>query len=124
TNRRSLLGVDNLISAILFALAAPATAGEAFLVADPNAPTIREIFIMIRRAQHRRPGLIDVSPNLIRVGLMAIGCKSLWERIGGELTVDTGKLEAAGWRPTIDTFSGLAEVMRQDDPRPAAQAAG
>jgi UDP-glucose 4-epimerase len=96
TNRRSLLAVDNLISAILFVLATPATAGEAFLVADASAPTIRDIFMMIRRAQHRRPRLIHVPPNLIRLGLMAIGARSLWERIGGELIIDTGKLQAAG----------------------------
>ena len=118
TNRRSLLGVDNLISAVLFALANPATAGETFLTADPRAVTIREIFMMLRRAQGRRPWLVHVPPNVIRLGLSAVGCEPLWHRIGGELVVDTGKLEAAGWHPPVDTFSGLAEALprrRTDD---------
>jgi len=111
TSRRSLVGVDNLISVVLFALANPATAGETFLVADPRPATIPEIFTMLRRAQGRRPGLVHVPPSLIRLGLAAVGCGALWHRIGGELIVDTGKLEAAGWHPPVDTYSGLAQLM-------------
>lgn len=111
TSRRSLLAVDNLISVILFALGNTATAGETYLVADLHPTTIREIFTMLRRAQGRRPGLIRVPPQVIRLALMTVGLGPLWDRIGGELVVDTGKLEAAGWHPPVDTFSGLAESM-------------
>jgi UDP-glucose 4-epimerase len=124
TSRRSLLGVDNLISVVLFVLATPATAGETFLVADPHPATIQEIFTMLRRAQGRRPGLIHVPPNVIRLGLAAVGCGPLWHRIGGELVVDTGKLEAAGWHPAIDTYSGLAQSMSRRHTREIAQVAG
>jgi len=124
TSRRSLLGVDNLISVILFVLANPATAGETFLVADPHPATIPEIFTMLRRAQGRRPRLLHVPPNVIRLGLAAVGCGPLWHRIGGELVVDTGKLEAAGWHPAVDTFSGLAATVPHQRTRPVAHAAG
>ena len=121
TSRRSLLGVDNLISVILFTLANPATAGEIFLVADPRPATIEEIFTMVRRAQGRRPRLVRIPPNLIRLGLAAIGCGALWHRIGGELVVDVGKLEAAGWHPAVDTFRGLAEALPHDRTRLVAR---
>jgi UDP-glucose 4-epimerase len=124
TSRRSLLGVDNLISVVLFALANPATAGETFLVADPLPATIEEIFTMLRRAQGRRPGLIHVPPNVIRLGLAAVGCGPLWHRIGGELVVDTGKLEAAGWDPPVDTYSGLAQSLPDRHARAVPQVAG
>jgi nucleoside-diphosphate-sugar epimerase len=124
TSRRSLLGVDNLISVVLFALANPATAGETFLVADPHPATIQEIFTMLRRAQGRRPGLIHVPPNVIRLGLAAIGWSPLWHRIGGELVVDTRKLEAAGWHPPVDTYSGLAQSLPYRRGHAVAQVAG
>jgi len=124
TSRRSLLGIANLVSVILFALATPATAGEIFLVADPHASTIQEIFTMLRQVQGRRPGLVHIPPNVIRLGLTAIGCRPLWDRIGGELVVDTGKLEAAGWRPPLDTFSGLAEILQQQPTQSNAQLTG
>jgi nucleoside-diphosphate-sugar epimerase len=123
TSRRSLLSVDNLISVVLFALANPAIAGETFLVADPHPATIQEIFTMLRRAQGRRPGLIHVPANVIRLGLTAIGRRRLWDRIGEELVVDTGKLEAAGWHPALDTFSGLADILK-DHTRSMAKVAG
>jgi UDP-glucose 4-epimerase len=124
TSRRSLLGLDNLISVVRFALANPATAGETFLVADPRPATIQEIFTMLRRAQGRRPGLIHVPPNVIRLGLAAVGCGPLWHRIGGELVVDTGKLEAAGWHAPVDTYSGLADCLPRRRPPAIAQVAG
>ena len=116
--RRSLLGIGNLVSAILFVLATPATAGEIFLVADPQPATIPEIFAMLRRAQGRRPGLIHLPPSLIRLGLRAIGSGSLRQRLGGELVVDTAKLQAAGWRAPSDTASGLAAAMPSRRRRP------
>jgi UDP-glucose 4-epimerase len=112
TSRRSLLSVDNLMSAVLFVLANPAAAGETFLVADPRPATLPEILTTLRRAQGHRPGLVRVPPSLIRLGLAAVGRRSLWARIGGELIADTAKLEAAGWHPAVDTFSGLAAMMR------------
>src|SRR5262245_61530796 len=41
-NRRSLLGVSNLASAILFALRTKATRGNAYLLADPEPVTIAD----------------------------------------------------------------------------------
>jgi nucleoside-diphosphate-sugar epimerase len=111
-NRRSILSVDNLVSAILFALNAPATRGETFLVADPAPVTLRDVFAMLRRAQGRKPRLVYVPPRLFRLALRALGHGHLWERIGDELAVDTGKLVSLGWHPAVDTYSGLAAALR------------
>jgi UDP-glucose 4-epimerase len=111
-NRRSILGVDNLVSAILFALRTPATMGETYLIADPAPVALRDIFVMLRRARGRRPGLVHVPPALFRVALTMLGQRSLWERIGDELVVDTGKFDSLGWRPAVDTCSGLAAMLR------------
>jgi nucleoside-diphosphate-sugar epimerase len=110
-NRRSFLAIDNLVSAILFTLRNPAAIGETYLVADPAPVTIRELFVMLRKAQGRRPGLVYIPAALFRIGLIALGYRPLWDRIGGELVVDTGKLEAIGWRPTVDTHGGLAATL-------------
>src|SRR5487761_2685299 len=53
TSRRSMLAVDNLISAIIFALKNPATIGETYLVADTKPMTIGEILAMLRKMQGR-----------------------------------------------------------------------
>jgi UDP-glucose 4-epimerase len=112
-NRRSLLGIDNLISAILFVFNNPAAVGETYLVADPTPITLREIFTMLRTPQGRRPGLIYIPPKFLRLALILANCRKLWERLGEELVVDTGKLEALGWRPVIDTRDGLLATLRE-----------
>jgi len=118
-NRRSILGVDNLVSAILFALDRPATLGETYLIADPAPVALRDIFGMLRRARGRRPGLLYVPPALFRMALTMVGHRYLWERIGDELVVDTSKFESLGWRPVRDTYDGLAEMLRDAAPEVA-----
>jgi UDP-glucose 4-epimerase len=111
-NRRSILGVDNLVSAILFALGHPATIGETYLIADPDPIALRDLFGMLRRARGRRPGLVYVPPAIFRLVFTMIGHRYLWERIGDELVVDTSKFESLGWRPVRDTYDGLAAMLR------------
>jgi UDP-glucose 4-epimerase len=105
--RRSLLGIDNLISVILFVLNNPATVGETYLVADPKPVSIRELLAMLRKARGHRPRLIDIPPRLIQVAFMLINRTQLWERLGGELVVDTTKLGSLGWRPALETYDGF-----------------
>ena len=122
-NRRSILGIDNLVSAILFALGRPKTIGETYLIADPDPVALRDIFGMLRRARGRRPGLLYVPPALFRLALTALGHRYLWERIGDELVVDTRKFESLGWRPVVDTYDGLAAMLHAPDPAVAPCAA-
>jgi UDP-glucose 4-epimerase len=114
-NRRSLLGLDNLIAAIFFALNNQATIGETFLVADPVPLTLLEIFTMLRKVQGRKPGLIYVPPIFIQLALRLSGQRKLWERIGKDLIVDTTKLESLGWRPAVETYEGLRSVLAAEN---------
>jgi len=110
-NRRSLLGIDNLISAVLFTLNNPATLGETFLVADPKPVTIRELFTVLRKAQGRRPRLVNIPPNLFKIAFKITNRMHLWDRLSGELIVDTTKLESLGWRPAVETYNGLRALL-------------
>jgi len=112
-SRRSLLGIDNFISAVQFVLGNPATLGEVYLLADTVPFTVSEIFTMLRKAQGRRPGMFYVPPVLLRAGL-AVSRRDLWQRMGGDLVVDTGKLQALGWRPAVDTYDGIVAMMRAE----------
>ena len=119
-NRRSMLAVENLVSAILFALEHQETVGETFLIADTEPVALRDIFGKLRRARGRAPRLVNVPPAFVRLALTSVGLRSLWERIGNELVVDTSKFASLGWRPAIDTDRGLA-AMLQDPAHVAAE---
>jgi nucleoside-diphosphate-sugar epimerase len=117
-NQRSLLAVDNLISAIVFALNNPVTIGETYLVADPGPMTMREIFAILRKMQGRSLTSIYVPQVIIHLSLMMFGRKNLWARMSGDLVVDTSKLESVGWRPAIATSEGLRGMLRAEDDEP------
>lgn len=119
TSRRSLLAVDNLISAIIFALNNPVTIGETYLVADSKVMTISEIVTMLRKIQGRWSSTISVPQVIVRLLLMLCGRTDLWSRLSGNFVVDTSKLESVGWRPAIDTYEGLREMMRAEDDKSA-----
>lgn len=115
TNRRSLLGIDNFVSALRFVLASPAAIGETYLVADPEiAPTLSEIIVTLRQAQDRPLGIVPMPPRCIELLLRIMRRGDLWERIGGDLQVDPAKLIAAGWQPLHNTRAGLAAMVQKD----------
>jgi len=112
TNRRSLLGIDNLTGAILFVLQTPATRGETYLVADPQPVSFADIVAAFRAGRGRRPGLFRFPPRLIEMAARLVGGADLWERLGGELVVEPGKLIATGWSPARDTKAALTALVR------------
>jgi len=111
-NRRSLLGLDNLISAVVLVLTTPAASGQTYLVADPEALTLADIVTTLRIAAGSPPRLFAVPPGVIESIFAMVRRRDLWDRLGGNLVVDPGKLMAAGWRPPLDTRTGLTQMMR------------
>ena len=112
-NRRSLLGIDNFISALAFVLTTPATVGETYVVADPGMPpSLAAVLAALRQAAGRRPLILPMPKQYVEVPLRLMGRADLWDRLGGNLRVDAGKLMAAGWQPRHDTLTGLAAMVR------------
>jgi nucleoside-diphosphate-sugar epimerase len=115
TNRRSILARQNLIDAIHFSLRTPATMGETYVVADPEPVTLAELVAALRAGQGgRSPRLVPVPRSLVAAALKGLGKAELWDRIGGELVVNPGKLIRAGWQPLVQTSDGLAAMMREN----------
>jgi UDP-glucose 4-epimerase len=111
-NRRSLLGIDNLIAAILLAIENPVCANQIYIAADPKPLTLAEIVAALRDAAGRSPRLVAVPPMLFKAALTAAGKSEAWQRLGGELVADPTKLIAAGWHPPVETRAGLAAMVR------------
>ena len=112
-NRRSLLAIENFVSALPFVLGAPNTLAETYIVADPGIPpSLAELIATLRKAQGRRPLLLPVPTGVFSAALRLMGRGDLWQRIGGDLQADPSKLIAAGWTPRRDTVSGLAALAR------------
>jgi UDP-glucose 4-epimerase len=117
TGRRSLLAVDNLVSAIQFAMKFPATKNETYVIADREALTLPEIIGALRAAIDRSPRLFPFPQWLLANALRMVGQGDLWQRLGGSLVASPAKLIAAGWRPAVDTRAGLTAMMRSGESR-------
>ncbi len=112
-NRRSLLGIDNFTSALSFVLSAAAAKGETYVVADPGIPLrLPDVLATLRQAQGRWPLIIPMPASYVEIPLRLMGRDDLWDRLGGNLRVDPGKLLAAGWQPAHDTRTGLAALVQ------------
>jgi nucleoside-diphosphate-sugar epimerase len=110
-NRRSLISIDNFISALDFVLSSPATLGQTYVVADPGIPPrLGDLIATLRKAQGRRPLLLPLPPHYLETSLRLLRRHGMWERIGGNLRIDPEKLIAAGWQPLHDTRGGLTAL--------------
>jgi UDP-glucose 4-epimerase len=121
-NRRSLLGLDNLITAITFVLATPATAGETYVLADPDPMRLSDVIATVREAQGRPLLMLPAPPAMFEFPFRVIRRYDIFERFGGNLRIDPGKLIAAGWRPRVETRIGLAAMAHAASPRKSGTA--
>jgi hypothetical protein len=82
-------------------------------VADPDPLTLAEIVTALRAGEGRGPGLLPVPPGLMAFAAGALGRAEEWQRLGGMLVADPGKLMQAGWKPALETRAGLAALARE-----------
>jgi nucleoside-diphosphate-sugar epimerase len=122
SNRRSLLALDNLISAVRFSLEDPRSMNATFLVADPKPISVAELVSTLRTAAGRKPQLVPVPPNLLTALLSLAGKRDMFERLAGTLVVQTDKLIAAGWQPVTDTRTAITEMVQAASPRKSGTA--
>jgi nucleoside-diphosphate-sugar epimerase len=115
TNQRSLLALENLISAISLALAAGEANNETFLVADAEPISVAGIVAAMREGLGRSPHLVNMPLGAVRRLMRSFGKEADWERIAGNFVVDASKLRSIGWRPAIGTHDGIVRMMRAEN---------
>lgn len=96
TSPRSVLGIDNLTSAIVFALENPAAVGETYLLADSKPMTVGQILTILRDKYGRSWANLYVPQFIVKLMLALGGRSDLWARFTGNLVVDASKFEALG----------------------------
>jgi nucleoside-diphosphate-sugar epimerase len=122
TNRRSLLAMDNLISAVRFALEDARSENQTFLVADPETISVAELVALLRKAAGRKPSLVPIPPALLSAALALIGKRDISLRLAGTLIAEPTKLLAAGWCPATDTRTAIAAMVHAASPRKSGTA--
>jgi nucleoside-diphosphate-sugar epimerase len=108
-NRRSLLNVDNAVSAIAAALTVPALAGQTLPIADKESVSTSELARRLGNALGVPAHLFHLPAPLLRAGAALAGKRAIAARLLGTLEVDAKKFcELAGWTQPCTLDEGLA----------------
>jgi len=114
-NRRSLLALDNLASAVSHVLETDAAANETFLVADAEPISVADLVGAMREGLGRAPHLVKIPGGAVKRMMKSFGKEADWERVSGEFVVDVSKLMKSGWRPSVETHAGIVSMMRAEN---------
>jgi UDP-glucose 4-epimerase len=111
-NRRSLLSIENLTSAISLVLTSERALGEMFLVADREPISVADMVACMREGLGRSPHLVRVPERAVRRLMASFGREADWERLSGSMIINAAKLMDLGWDPRVAAREGLARMMR------------
>jgi UDP-glucose 4-epimerase len=109
-NRRTLVSVTNLASAIEFACVTAGLEGRVFHATDAREVSLCEIMTRIREGAGLPRRLLAVPPKAMQAVLKLAGKGKVADQLFGDLVVDGGELRAAGWRAPLDPAEALTRM--------------
>jgi nucleoside-diphosphate-sugar epimerase len=114
-NRRSLVGLDNLVDLILTCVQHPKAANQTFLVSDGEDLSTTELLQRMGKAVNRPARLLPVPVSLLAFTARLLGKTAVTQRLLGSLQVDISKtIELLDWNPPVSVEEGL---RRAAEPR-------
>ena len=107
-NRRSLLGVGNLVDAIIASMDGPVAAGRTYLVSDGEDTSTPELISKLARALGVQPNLLPCPVGLLSLGAAILGKSAEAMRLTGSLQVNSSRIrQELGWNPRYSLNQGL-----------------
>jgi UDP-glucose 4-epimerase len=113
-NRRSFLGIGNLASLVeaVLAKAGSGALGGAYLAADRETVSLREVCAALRGALGRKPGLLPVPPAILVSALRIVGRGKAADGLCGDLVVDASRARGTfSWNPSEPTLEAMARSI-------------
>ena len=112
-NRRSLVGIDNLVHFTRLCMEHPAAANQTFLVSDGHDLSTPELVSGMAAALDRPARLLPVPESMLRLGGMLAGRQVAAQRLVENLQVNIGKARVIlGWNPPVTVDEGLRRAMQ------------
>ena len=110
-NRRSLVGLDNLIDLIITCLDHPAASNEIFLVSDDEDLSTTELLRRMGKALGKRPYLLPVPPAALLIAAKLLRKEHIAQRLLSNLQIDLSKTKTLlDWTPPISVDQGLKKT--------------
>jgi|TARA_R100000935_G_scaffold41455_1_gene63131 nucleoside-diphosphate-sugar epimerase len=107
-NKRSLVGIDNLVDLVVRCIDHPAAANQVFLAGDGEDLSTTELLRGVGEAMGKPARLIPVPASMLQFGATLLGKKAMAQRLLGSLQVDISKTcELLDWKPPYKVQDGL-----------------
>jgi len=115
-NKRSLVGIDNLVDLIIHCIDHPAAANQVFLAGDGEDLSTTELLRGVGNAMGKPARLIPVPAGLLQFGATLLGRKAMGQRLLGSLQVDISKTcELLDWKPPYTVEKGLRRCFERSN---------
>jgi nucleoside-diphosphate-sugar epimerase len=110
-NRRSLIGIDNLVDFIVLCLDHPAAGGETFMVSDGEDLSTADLVRRLAAAMHRRPLLIPLPAAALWAAAGLLRKRDVAARLLSSLQVNIAKARTClGWQPPFSVDEELRRL--------------
>lgn len=112
-NRRSMIGIDNLVDFILLCCNHPYAAGETFLISDGEDVATPELLNRMGHAADTVVRFFPVPVGVLKWAAIALGQRHIFDKLCGNLQVDTTKAQQKlGWSAPRSLDYGLRQMIR------------
>lgn len=111
-NRRSFVGIDNLVDLLITCIDHPAAANQTFLVSDGEDLSTADLIRRLGSAMGRPARLFPVPTSLLEAGATLLGKRDMAQRLLGNLQLDiTHTRETLDWTPPFTVDEGLRRAV-------------
>ena len=112
-NKRSLVGLDNLVDLLIRCVDHPAAAGQTFLVSDGEDLSTPDLLRHMAAAMGRSARLFPVPVSLLRLAGSALGKRGEIDRLVGSLQIDSSHTrQVLGWTPPVSVEEGIRRMVQ------------
>jgi len=107
-NRRTLVGIDNLVDLTVTCLEHPGAANQIFLAGDGEDLSTTDLLRRLAKALDVSARLVPVPAWMLESGAALLGKRAVAQRLCGNLQVDISKAQRLlGWTPPVSVDEGL-----------------
>ena len=108
-NKRTFIGIDNLIHLVITCINHPCAANQVFVAGDDQDVSTTQLLEIMASAMGKPSRLVMFPASLLLLCGSLVGKKSVAERLVGSLQVDASKAKKLlGWQPPYTFEAGIA----------------
>ena len=112
-NKRSLIGLDNLVDLLICCVDHPAAAGQTFLVSDGEDLSTPDLLRHMAAAMGRSARLFPAPVPLLRFAGSVLGKRAEIDRLVGSMQIDSSYTrQILGWTPPVTVEEGIRRMVQ------------